>query len=84
MDENRPDPQGPYERLIAFVADRPGHDLRYAIDADRVSRELSWQPQESFETGIIKTVAWYLENGSWLDAVRGQRYQGQRLGLQPE
>lgn len=84
LDENRPDPQGPYERLIAFVADRPGHDLRYAIDADRVSRELSWQPQESFETGIIKTVAWYLENGSWLDAVRGQRYQGQRLGLQPE
>jgi len=83
LDAQRPDAQGPYERLITFVADRPGHDLRYAIDAGRMARELTWQPLESFETGIVKTVAWYLNNQAWLEEVRGQRYHGQRLGLQP-
>ncbi len=80
LDTQRPDSDGPYDRLITFVADRPGHDLRYAIDAGRIAGELGWTPIESFESGIVKTVAWYLANQRWLEEVRGQRYQGQRLG----
>lgn len=80
LDHHRPDASGRYERLITFVADRPGHDLRYAIDATRLARELGWAPSETFETGIGKTVAWYLANPGWLDEVRARGYQGQRLG----
>jgi dTDP-glucose 4,6-dehydratase len=65
--------------LIRFVADRPGHDLRYAIDASRIERELGWRPVETFETGLDKTVRWYLDNVSWWRPLRG-RYHGERLG----
>lgn len=66
--------------LIRFVTDRPGHDLRYAIDATRIEQELGWKAQENFETGLEKTVRWYLENEAWWRPLREQRYGGQRLG----
>lgn len=69
-----------YQDLITYVADRPGHDLRYAIDAGKIERELGWTPQETFETGLRKTVLWYLENPSWWQAVLDGSYQLQRLG----
>ncbi len=69
-----------YKNLIEFVADRPGHDLRYAIDAGKITRELGWQPDETFETGIEKTVAWYLENKEWCQHVQDGSYQRERLG----
>lgn len=75
LDELRPDPQGPYARLIAHVTDRPGHDRRYAIDARKVERELGWRPAETFETGIRKTVAWYLANGDWVREVQSGSYR---------
>ena len=70
-----------YEQLITHVADRPGHDLRYAIDASKIERELGWTPQETFETGLRKTVEWYLANESWWRNVLDGSYQGERLGL---
>jgi dTDP-glucose 4,6-dehydratase len=70
-----------YEELITFVEDRPGHDVRYAIDASKIQRELGWVPQETFESGLRKTVEWYLTNESWWKAVLDGSYQGQRLGL---
>ncbi len=66
--------------LITFVKDRPGHDLRYAIDASKIKRELGWAPVESFESGLEKTVAWYLENAAWWQTIREKNYSGQRLG----
>ena len=71
----------PHDRLITFVADRPGHDKRYAIDASKITRELGWKPQETFETGLRKTVEWYLENRSWWEAILNGSYRGERLGL---
>lgn len=71
----------PHDRLISFVADRPGHDKRYAIDADKIGRELGWRPQETFESGLRKTVAWYLANRPWWEAVQSGAYRGERLGL---
>ena len=65
---------------ISFVTDRPGHDLRYAIDATRIETELGWRAQESFETGLEKTVRWYLENEHWWRPIRQVRYDGGRLG----
>ena len=76
-------PQGAppsHKELITFVADRPGHDLRYAIDASKVERELGWVPRETFETGLRKTVKWYLANESWWQRVLDGSYQGERLG----
>jgi dTDP-glucose 4,6-dehydratase len=70
-----------YEQLITFVRDRPGHDVRYAIDASKIKRELSWVPQETFESGLRKTVEWYLANEDWWQSVLDGSYQGQRLGL---
>jgi len=70
----------PYERLINFVTDRPGHDARYAIDATRLETELGWMAQETFDTGIAKTVRWYLDNDWWWRPLR-ERYDGERLGL---
>lgn len=70
-----------YEQLISFVADRPGHDLRYAIDASKIERELGWTPDETFETGLRKTVQWYLANTSWWGNVLDGCYQRERLGL---
>jgi dTDP-glucose 4,6-dehydratase len=76
-------PQGvsQYRDLITRVADRPGHDLRYAIDASKIERELGWTPQETFESGIRKTVEWYLANETWWKQVLDGSYQGERLGL---
>ena len=69
-----------YEDLITYVQDRPGHDQRYAIDASKIERELGWVPQETFETGLRKTVQWYLDNLDWCRRVQDGSYQGQRLG----
>nr|WP_322939340.1 dTDP-glucose 4,6-dehydratase [Pseudomonas sp. s4] len=71
---------GRYEDLITYVQDRPGHDLRYAIDAGKIERELGWVPQETFASGLRKTVQWYLENLDWCRRVQDGSYQGQRLG----
>ena len=75
LDELRPDAAGPHERLITFVADRPGHDRRYAIDASKVERELGWRPAETFETGIRKTVQWYLDHPEWVAQVQSGAYR---------
>jgi dTDP-glucose 4,6-dehydratase len=72
---------GRREALIAFVADRPGHDLRYAIDPTRICTELGWQPRETFESGLRKTVSWYLNNRPWWQAIRDNVYAGERLGV---
>ncbi len=81
MDELAPNPAiGPHERLITYVTDRPGHDLRYAIDAGKITRELGWRPLETFETGLCKTVRWYLDNRAWWQRIRSGVYRGERLG----
>ena len=85
MDELRPPaaaglPFRSHQDLIAFVADRPGHDLRYAIDSTKLTEELGWRPEESFDTGLRKTVRWYLENEWWWGPIRRDRYAGHRLG----
>jgi dTDP-glucose 4,6-dehydratase len=69
-----------YADLITFVVDRPGHDQRYAIDASKIERELGWVPEETFESGLRKTVQWYLDNQEWCSRVRDGSYQGERLG----
>ena len=71
----------PHVRLISFVADRPGHDRRYAIDATKLETELGWRARETFETGLEKTVAWFLANDAWWRPLRRDVYGGQRLGL---
>lgn len=82
LDRLRPRPDGrPYAEQIAFVADRPGHDLRYAIDAARIRDELGWTPRETFETGIEKTVRWYLDNEPWWRAIVDGREASSRRGL---
>jgi len=82
LDELLPDAaQRPHRQLIRFVEDRKGHDLRYAIDASKIQRELGWTPRETFETGIRKTVQWYLDNRSWCRAVQERGYGRERLGL---
>lgn len=70
-----------YRDLITFVTDRPGHDLRYAIDASKIQKELGWVPKESFETGLRKTVLWYLNNLEWCHRVQNGSYQRQRIGV---
>ncbi len=80
LDRLRPD-KAKHERLIEFVADRPGHDLRYAIDASHAQRALGWQPHEDFTSGLEKTVRWYLDNPLWLERAMKGRYGGERLGL---
>ena len=82
LDELRPQANGQtYESLITFVKDRPGHDLRYAIDATKIQKELDWTPTETFETGIRKTVQWYLNNLDWCHRVQDGSYQRERLGV---
>jgi len=81
LDNLRPDPGGPRERLITFVTDRPGHDLRYAIDASRIRTEIGWSPVETFESGLRHTVEWYLDNQAWVANVTTGAYRGERLGI---
>ncbi|MBI1392449.1 MAG: dTDP-glucose 4,6-dehydratase [Alphaproteobacteria bacterium] len=80
MDERRPKNR-PHEELIEFVTDRPGHDLRYAIDASKIERELGWLPSVTVEEGMRRTVDWYLENEDWWRAVRARGHAGDRIGL---
>ena len=81
LDELRPRADGTrHESLIAYVTDRPGHDLRYAIDPSKLMDEFGWKPRENFETGIRKTVQWFLDNAWWWKPLREGRYAGQRLG----
>jgi dTDP-glucose 4,6-dehydratase len=75
LDELLPSAEGPYERLITYVTDRPGHDRRYAIDARKIERELGWKPAETFDTGIRKTVQWYLDNADWVANVQTGAYR---------
>ncbi len=75
LDELKPRKEGAHEELIEFVEDRPGHDRRYAIDDTRISRELRWQPEESFDSGLRKTVKWYLDNPGWVNRVRSGAYR---------
>ena len=82
MDELKPDVTGGRERLISLVADRPGHDLRYALDSSRLQRELNWSPRENFESGLRRTVSWYLERRDWWQPLTND-YGGQRLGQLP-
>jgi dTDP-glucose 4,6-dehydratase len=83
LDEALPgSPHRPHARLKQFVTDRPGHDLRYAIDATKLKRELGWVPQETFETGLRRTLAWYLDNQDWVQRVTDGSYRGQRLGTE--
>lgn len=80
LDHRKPRRGGSHRDLITFVSDRPGHDRRYAIDASKAERELGWTPRENFETGLEKTVSWYLENAWWWQPIRDGRYAGERLG----
>jgi dTDP-glucose 4,6-dehydratase len=75
-----PDSFGSYRRLITFVEDRPGHDLRYAIDCSKIERDLGWRPSHTFETGLRSTVEWYLANPDWWRPIRSGKYHGERLG----
>jgi dTDP-glucose 4,6-dehydratase len=80
LDELSPRQSGSYTEQISFVTDRPGHDLRYAIDASKIERELGWKPQETFSSGLRKTVLWYLDNLDWCRRVQDGSYQRERLG----
>lgn len=80
LDELHPRQVG-YKSLITYVADRPGHDRRYAIDASKIEKELGWKPKETFETGLRKTVQWYLDNQQWCKNVQDGSYQRERLGV---
>ena len=77
---NKPDGVCYYRDLISFVKDRPGHDARYAIDGSKIKRELGWVPEQTFETGLRKTVQWYLDNEFWWSRVISGSYQLRRLG----
>lgn len=82
LDKLEPRPDGrPHEEQITFVTDRPGHDHRYAIDPSKIARELGFEPSETFESGLAKTVRWYLDNTEWLRDIENGNYAGQRLGL---
>jgi dTDP-glucose 4,6-dehydratase len=82
LDELVPDsPNKPHEKLITYVADRPGHDQRYAIDASKIEQEMKWVPQETFESGLRKAVEWYLNNQTWCNHVLDDCYRGERLGV---
>ena len=80
LDELRPRTNGSYRDLITYVTDRPGHDFRYAIDASKIEADLGWQAEETFDTGLRKTVEWYLEHPSWGQS-KSNAYGGERLGL---
>jgi dTDP-glucose 4,6-dehydratase len=75
LDEMRPSPVGSYTRLVTYVKDRPGHDRRYAVDARKIERDLGWRPAETFDSGIRKTVRWYLEHADWVSEVQSGAYR---------
>lgn len=82
LDELEPtSPHRPHAKLVNFVTDRPGHDHRYAIDASKIERDLGWTPAETFESGLRKTVQWYLDNRGWCERAMAGRYAGERLGV---
>jgi dTDP-glucose 4,6-dehydratase len=82
LDKKSPRPDGvSYSSQIAHVADRPGHDRRYAMDCTKIQRELGWAPRESFATGIEKTIDWYLANRAWAAEITEKRYARERLGV---
>ena len=82
VDELRPGlPHSPCTSLITYVKDRPGHDRRYAIDAGKILRELGWKPEHDFQSGLRRTVQWYLENPRWVERVQSGKYRRERLGL---
>jgi len=80
LDELSPKEEGCYQDQIVFVEDRPGHDKRYAIDATKIKTELGWEPEENFDTGIRRTIQWYLDNKWWWGTIRQLKYSGERLG----
>ncbi len=80
LDELRPRAEGSHSDLIEFVKDRPGHDMRYAIDSSKLETELGWKAQENFDTGIRRTIQWYLDNEWWWEPIRAKSYAGERLG----
>jgi dTDP-glucose 4,6-dehydratase len=82
LDELKPRSNGAsYSELITYVTDRPGHDFRYAIDASKIKNELNWEPKETFETGIRRTIQWYLENEDWWRKIQDGSYNQERLGM---
>jgi dTDP-glucose 4,6-dehydratase len=81
LDKLAPSGAGPRESLITYVADRPGHDMRYAIDASKLERELGWRAQENFDSGLAKTVRWYLDNRPWWQDILDRGYKAERIGL---
>ena len=82
LDEMAPQASGkPYQSLITFVNDRPGHDRRYAIDSGKIQHQLGWTPKETFATGLKKTIRWYLDHQTWVERVMSGAYRGERLGL---
>ena len=80
LNEIKPSENGDYKNLITFVDDRPGHDLRYAIDSSKIQNDLGWKPKESFKSGIEKTVKWYIKNESWWKKIQEDKYNQERLG----
>ena len=80
LDSRSPLPGRPHRSLIAFVGDRPGHDLRYAVDCAKIERDLGWRATETFATGLAKTVDWFIANRQWWEPIRARRYGGERLG----
>ena len=82
LDKLRPADSGEsYHELITYVKDRPGHDYRYSIDSTRIKNELNWEPKESFDTGLIKTIKWYLKNDLWWKKIQNHVYKQERLGV---
>lgn len=75
LEKLTPKPNYKYSSLITFIKDRPGHDRRYAIDCSKIAKELGWQPKENFESGLIKTVRWYLDNADWVESILTGVYQ---------
>lgn len=81
LDRLNPSPDGPYERLIQFVADRPGHDIRYSVDASKLKSQLNWAPSIAIEQGLFSTVSWYIQNRDWWTAIYRAGFSGDRIGL---
>ena len=84
LDQRLPREDASHREAISFVTDRPGHDFRYAIDPDKIEREIGWRPQQSFDAGLERTIEWYIANEAWWREIRSKRYDGERLGLESE